>query len=198
MKNLFLFLVVAMFLFGCSASKEIGSETVIERSGSKPDWIATISRDAGEFVYVRGGFTGATYQSDAEKAAIFNAANELNQLVGSYISTKGSFSETGAPRSKAGMGNFLKSATVITSNPQQVFNNFKPELYSEKIEKITNTGVEYSYNCYVLVKIAKSDYNQMIERIINGGIQAAREMNDLEAKEFGEAALEAHEKSLKK
>jgi hypothetical protein len=197
MKNFYI-LIIACLLFGCGSSREIGSERVVEKSGSKPDWINSISRDAGDFVYVRGIFTGATYQSDGEKASVHNAANELRQLAGSYISTLEGSSDVGDPRNKAGMGDALKSATVITSDPQLFFNNFKPELYSEKIEKITNSGVEYSYNCYVLVKIAKADYNQILEKILKGGIKEAQEMNHREAKEFLEDAFQKHMEKMKK
>ena len=190
------YLFFALILFGCSGSKEIGDETIVERSGSKPDWVNTISRDAGDIVFIRGGYSGSSNQSDGEDAAVYSAGNELSQLVGSYISTIGGFDKNGDPRN--GLVNILMKNTIITSEPHLFFNNFKPELYSEKIKKTTNFGVEYTYNCYVLVKMAKTDYNKVVETVINEGIKAAQEKNNKEAKEFFNNALMEHLRKIGK
>lgn len=181
MKTLISFLFIMLLFIGCSSSREIGSERIVEKSGDKPDWINSISTITDEFVLIRGIATGVEYQEDGILAAQLYGLRELGNLAGTYITTEGGLINTGQIRDQGGLTNAIRSMVNVSSKATYIYNLYTPEVYSEKVEKTTNTGVEYKWNINILSKIAKNDFDRIVNKLAEDAIDSLKVQRYYEA-----------------
>lgn len=174
---------MVIFVVGCSASREIGSEVVSEKSGSTPDWASNPTTDDSENIFVTGEMTKAKDRSFGMSQAYADGIRKLMNTMQNNVRTQSSQALRGANMDDDDIGRFSEFAVGWISDTKTVSGVLNPESYWEKIETKTSTGVSYNYNCYSLLKISKKDYNKSLEGAYENMKKKARELNNKKAEE---------------
>ncbi|TSA26326.1 MAG: hypothetical protein D4R68_07575 [Ignavibacteriales bacterium] len=196
MKNLFLFFLFVVFVFGCSALKEVGSETVIEKSGSTPIWSSKPSSEEGEFIFITGEMTKAKDRSFGMNQAYADGLSKLMNTMQNNVRTQSSQALRGANLDTEDIGRFSEFAVAWISETKTISGVQNPETYWEKVETKTETGVSYNYNCYSQLKISKKDYNRSIEGAYENMKKKARELNNKKAEETANKLIDDLKKTI--
>lgn len=165
MKNIIIFLsVVVMFVaVGCSGSNQVGKETIVEKSGSTPDWILTPTQDEDDFIFVTGEISKANDRSFGMNQAYADGVRKVLNTMQNAVSTETAQTFEGANLSDGDLGRYTKIGVAWISDTYKISGVQNPESYWEKVEVTTLSGVKYHYNCYSLLKISRLDYNRAIE-----------------------------------
>jgi hypothetical protein len=179
--NCFAIVLVLMF-FGCSGGKEVGSEKIVDKSGSTPSWINTPTSDNGEFIFVTGELTKATDRSFGMNQAYADGVRKLMNTMQNDVKTQSSLALRGANIDDGDVGRFSEFAVGWISETK-IASVQNPETYWEKVEVKTLSGVKYNFNCYSLLKISKNEYNKALEGAYNNLKKKAQEENNKKAEE---------------
>lgn len=174
------FVLLIMF-FGCSGGKEVGSEKIVDKSGSTPSWINTPTSDNGDFIFVTGELTKATDRSFGMNQAYADGVRKLMNTMQNDVKTQSSLALRGANIDDGDVGRFSEFAVAWISDTYKIASVQNPETYWEKVEVKTLSGVKYNFNCYSLLKISRKDYNKALEGAYNDMMKKAREENNKKA-----------------
>ena len=183
----------SVFIAGCAAQKKavVGAERVVERSASKkPEWILTPSFEQDNMMYFSGGVTRRGNYALGLRQAKAEAIKNLAEGVQARVRTEFTAATQGANISESDLGEFVSDAVGIITENLNIQGLQPVEVYYEKIEKTTHTGVEYFYNCYNLVAIKQSDYMQAREIALNGLADKAKEANNRKAEDIANKLME--------
>ncbi|MDI6704376.1 MAG: hypothetical protein QME40_06890 [bacterium] len=189
------FLVMAVLVLSSCATRGpiVGKQSVVETSGKKGDWI-NAREDYFEKkgnMYFRGLVHKAYDLALGRRQAEADAKKRITESITSLVRTEYEDYARGANMSEDDVGRFVADGIAWTSENIRISGIMPDESYWEKVEASTYEGVEYFYNCYVLVKMSKTDYNRTRSRAIDGLIEKARaEKNKLAE----EAAMELKRK----
>lgn len=194
MNKLLLSLATLVALAGCSSAggvghglymKKMGKEKVVEKSGSKPDWVKRGSVFIKHGVlYAVGSLTDSPNLSMGMRVAHKRAQAILVESMKEHLQT--TFREAAE-----GLNiNQLDVQTMTFSTAEAVVTGFFPsDQYSEKKESLGMSGTAYKYDCYALTEITQENYMKALDGVLNGyqnkGIsEAFRNKVDAREEEF--------------
>ncbi len=185
-----LIIFVPIFISGCSGSREIGSEIIVEKSSSTPNWVLTPVRDEGDFIFVTGDITKAKDRSFGMNQAYADGVRKLMNTMQNDVKTQSSLALRGANLSEDDIGRFSEFAVAWISDTYKIAGVQNPESYWEKVEIKTNTGVTYTYNCYSLLSISKQNYNKALEGAFENMRKKAQEQNNKRAEKTAQKLID--------
>ena len=120
-----------------------------------------------------------------------------NEGIGNYsifldeeTNTLFAYQEQSGSSSSQDLGKFVQDGVAMVADNIQISGLLPVENYYEKSEKITEAGVDYAYNCSVLVELAVSDYKTARNKAVEGLAAEARAKNDKKAEETAVKLLE--------
>ena len=179
---------LALFIFSCGSSKlAIGTETVVERSASsKPDWILSGLESNNNMLFFSGGVTGVYDQSLGFRQARADAIAKAVEGIKVRARTEFTQATQGVNVSSAKIGRFVSDAVSFTADNVNLSGIQASERYYERIERVKSNGVEYSYNCYVLLQIPVESYKNAADMALNKLSAEAQSANDAEAQTLAE------------
>jgi len=189
-------LIALVSMIGCSASKEIGSENVVDKSGSTPSWSGKPTSEDGDFILVTGQMTKANDRSFGLKQAYADGLQNLMNTMQNNVRTQSSQALRGANLDQDDIGRFSEFAVGWISDTRTISGVQNPDSYWEKIETTTGSGVTYSYNCYSQLKISKKDYNRAIEGAYENMKKKAHEVNNAKAEETANKLIDDLKKTI--
>jgi hypothetical protein len=199
MKKLFIVLINLSFLFGCTVSNHtnpIGTQKIIEKSGSIPDWKNNPSKEEGDIYLIVGQMTSAADLSFGLKQAYADGIQSMMNMMQNNVKSQSSQALRGANLSEDDIGRYSEFAVAWISGTETFSMVKNPESYWEKVEKTVSNGVSYSYNCYNLLKITKKDFNQCIEGAYQHMKKKAQELNNIKAEEIANQLIDELKKSI--
>jgi len=203
-------LIGTVFLFtGCAssggvgyglASKNLGKEKVIEKSGSRPDW----AYDRPMFVkngilYASGFFSDAPNLGKGLEVATKLAQAKMAESIRTRLKDDFTYASEGLDVEATVLERIL-NATTDELTMRGLFQN---KLYYEKKQVMTPYGLKYRYDCYALVEITRDNYMAAVKDSISSNMtgvvsEASRKTLDerqrlffrLGEKDKGDTALE--------
>ena len=185
--------VISVFILGlltanCGSSKPaIGTETVVERStSSKPDWILSGLKSNNNMLFFSGGVTGVYDQSLGFRQARADAIAKAVEGIKVRARTEFTQATQGVNVSSSKIGRFVSDAVSFTADNVNLSGIQASERYYERIERVKSNGVEYSYNCYVLLQIPVESYKNATDIALNKISAEAQSANDAEAQSLAE------------
>lgn len=188
MKNfkIFMLLLCVFILPMCAANKKVvGSQTLIEKSGDKPDWLTEIPDNKKGMMYFRGLKTNAATLdggiNDARQHAFQQIAEFINVEVN--VDYERARVEYGIPKDDKDIGSVVRD-TVISLAREVVKGAREKQSYWERYEETTPTGVRAFYNIYMLVQLSEDDLKRTAEQVIEREKEKAREVKNKKAEDF--------------
>lgn len=183
MKKIFSLLFVVLFYFGCGSISEIGTEKTVEKSPTNSDWILIPTSESEGNIYFTGQMTKAKDRSFGLKQAYADGMMNLMNSMQNSVRSQSSMSLRGSNVEEEDIGRFSEFAVGWISENRTISGLQNSENYWEKIEKKTETGVTYFYNCYSLLKISKTDYNKALIGAYENMKKKSIELNNKKAEE---------------
>jgi hypothetical protein len=185
--RIMMILICACFMLaGCGGKQTsiVGSERVIEKSGSTPKWVNKIPRENDEFFFFRGFKTGALSLEDGLTDARANAIRQVLEMIQAQglVDYKKARVEHGLAETREDVGSITSDGLKILS--RTVAMGVKEmESYTEKVERSTSSGLRYVYNVYTLVRYPKAEFDKAMAQAIEQRNSELREQSDKEAAE---------------
>jgi hypothetical protein len=188
-------LTAAVLAFGCGAPKvadleeaPIGTEVIVERSeGERPEWIIDPPKDDDGLKFFSGGEEGYTDYAHGLRMAKAEAWQDMGEsLLGIWSSLMQASEVGGKDRLDQYGRNFQELAVKeVDLSGVQV-----EERYYEKVAVKTGYGVDYRYNCFVLLKVPDREFAAAQARALDRMRNQARDAGDVRAEEFIDTAIE--------
>lgn len=185
-----LFILPIIITIGCSSTREVGSEIIVDKSGSTPSWVLTPTQDDADFIFVTGEVTKANDRSFGMNQAYADGVGKVMNTMQNAVSTETAQAFEGANLSDGDLGRYTKIGVAWISDTYKISGVQNPEVYWEKVEVKTNTGVKYNYNCYSLLKISRADYNRALEGAFYEMQKKAQEENNKKAEQTTKEMLD--------
>jgi hypothetical protein len=168
-KGLVVSSVCSLLLAGCASAPKniIGKETVIEKSASsKPDWIAKPWELKGKTFLITGGVTKVADYSLGLREAKAEAIKNVGEAVQVKINSLFDRAVVGQNVGDDELQKAVRDVVAVVVDNLKV-SGIKPKMnYYEKIEKVTEAGLEYFYNCYTLLEMDKADYEKAVQQAL--------------------------------
>ena len=174
--------VAVIGLMGCAtAPKAIGTLTLVEKSGSKPDWINTVPDDDGDETF----WVGRKSDSDTEDSAVTDAREDCGRQVADYLENTANKVYEKARVELAATEDLGSARPLVRDAYTSWYEKVKAtglktrKVYWERYEKVVAEGrVRYLYKAYVLMPLSKKQLLAMGKESIQEQLQKAREQND--------------------
>lgn len=185
--NISVIVGLTLLSIGCGSSRPaIGTETIVEKSASsKPDWVL-MNRDSDDMLFFSGSVTGVYDQSLGFRQARADAIAKAVEGIKVRARTEFTQATQGVNVSSSKIGRFVSDAVSFTADNVNLSGVQSAERYYEKIERVKSNGVEYSYNCYVLLQIPVESYKNATDMALNKISAEAQSANDTEAQSLAE------------
>jgi len=171
----------------------VGEETVVERSSEKmPGWVTQLSTEPTEesaFFYVTGNMSHVHELSMGLDQAQANGVQRLLNTLTNRVKSSTTQALSGANMSSADVGRYSEFAVAWVSDTPRLTGVLTPESYWEKVQRVTANGVEYSYNCFVRLKLSKDDYKNTIRGACEEMLRKAQEEKNRVAEEIAKDLL---------
>ena len=182
---LILFLVSVGLIVGCAGRPRIGTQKVVERSGSRPDWITKIPKAKKGMMFFRGIKTRAPNLDGGLTDSRMHAARQVAEMVETKanVDYENARLEYGVPRDDKDIGTVIRDGLIMLSDAM-IQGVKEKELYYEKVEEVVPEGVTYFYSCYILMTISEQDYRRIASQVIDRQKAKARAMKNKKAEEF--------------
>ena len=183
-----LVILAGLMLAACSGGDRfsvIGSERVIESSGSSPKWVYRIPKENDDFYFFRGFKTGALSLEDGLTDARSNALRQVVEMIQSegLVDYKKARVEHGLAETREDVGSLTEDGLKILSHT--VASGVKElESYTEKVERMTAEGIRYSYNVYTLVRYPKTEFDKAVALAVKSRNAEIRGKSDAEARKL--------------
>jgi len=173
-------------LAGCLAqSPKLGEEKVVERSGKKGGWVDaredSFKKKNG--IFYRGMVKGVQDLTLGRRQAEADARKKIVESILLLIQTEYRDSAIGSNLSPLDVGKHVEDAVAWSSGRLNLSGVQTVESYWEKVSTVTYGGVEYSYNCYALVRIEEGDYARARVEAMNKIAEQARAESNRAAEE---------------
>ena len=182
MKNLILAAgaCVVLLLAGCAGvQRSVGGERIVERSdSSQPKWQNVPFSESKEKMYFSGTVKNVGDYSVGLRQAKAEALKNVAESIQTKVRTEFAENTRGSNLSTEELGKFVQDGVAMVADNIEISGLLPVENYYEKVERTTWGGVEYAYNCSVLVELAVSDYKIARKRAIEGLAEAARRENN--------------------
>ncbi len=184
--KLIILIMAVLILPMCAGTKKVvGSQTLIEKSGDRPDWLTEIPENKKGMMYFRGIKTNAA----TIDGGINDARQHAYQQIAEFINTEVNVDyerarvEYGIPKDDKDIGSVVRDA-IISLAREVVKGAREKQSYWEKYEETTPTGVRTFYNIYMLVQLSEEDLKRTAERVIEQEKEKAREKKNKKAEDF--------------
>lgn len=184
--KLLIVIMSVLILPVCAGTKKVvGSQTLIEKSGDKPDWLTEIPENKKGMMYFRGLKTNAATLDGGINDARQHAFQQIAEFINTEVNVdyERARVEYGIPRDDKDIGSVVRD-TVISLAREVVKGAREKQSYWERYEEVTPTGVRTFYNVYMLVQLSEEDLKRTAERVIEREKEKAREMKNKKAEEF--------------
>ncbi len=182
--------VLSLIVVFCAHQIEVGQERVADKSGDRPDWLNQPSIEKAEGYYFVGVMTGANNQSFGMKQAHADGMTHLFDLLSNRGQNIVSQAREGTNVGDDVAGIYSKFAVGWIADNINFGGITAPESYWEKVEKKTDMGYEYTYNCYERLFLSQANFR----RIMTDGFQQAKkksqEENNKQAEEMVDKVIE--------
>ena len=182
---LILLLVSVGLIVGCARRPPIGTQKVVETSGSRPEWITVIPPAKKGMMFFRGIKTRAPNLDGGLTDSRMHAARQVAEMVETKanVDYENARLEYGIPRDDKDIGTVIRDGLIMLSKAM-IQGVKEKELFYEKVEEVVPEGVTNFYNCYVLVTISEQDYRMIASQVIDRQKAKARAMKNEKAEEF--------------
>lgn len=182
---LILLLVSVGLIVGCARRPPIGTQKVVETSGSRPEWITIIPQAKKEMMFFRGIKTRAPNLDGGLTDSRMHAARQVAEMVETKanVDYENARLEYGIPRDDKDIGTVIRDGLIMLSKAM-IQGVKEKELFYEKVEEVVPEGVTNFYNCYVLVTISEQDYRMIASQVIDRQKAKAQAMKNKKAEEF--------------
>lgn len=175
---------VSFLLISCGSSRQLGQERIVENSGGDKDWINKRSYEENSRVYFVGEMSGVKNrsfgldqaQANGMRQALTTLQNKASQVSGQALQ--------GTNLDDGEIGGYSKFAVSWIADNITTAGITSPQTYWEKIEKTTDMGVNYTYNCYVLLSVSQQNYNKMLNSAFEAAAKKAQSDNNKKAEDF--------------
>jgi len=182
-----------LLVSGCSSNKlrppkSLGEDKVVEKTPkNKPGWVGTSYKEQENYIYFSGEVTDVADRSLGMRQAKADAVQNLVESI--KVKARSEFSEAvkGVNTSQGTLGRYVDSLVVWTTDNLDVSGVIPVEEYTEKVRTQTYDWYDYSYNCYVWLRLAKNEYFLARQGALD---RADREAEDDEAKQLAHEAKE--------
>lgn len=181
--RLMIALLSLMALF-CAHQMEVGQEKITEKSGGKPDWLNQPSVEKSDGYYFVGIMTGANNQSFGLKQAHADGMTHLFDLLSNRGQNIVSQAREGTNVGDDVAGIYSKFAVGWIADNINFGGITAPESYWEKVEKKTDLGYEYTYNCYERIFLSLANYRRIMADGFAQAKKKAQEENNKQAEEM--------------
>ncbi len=186
---LLLLTIAAIMLASCAGSNQIGTERIVERSGSTPGWVNKPTQDKDGYYFVTGVMTDARDQSFGTEQAYADGVRNIMNMMTNAVKTQSTQALRGANMSDGDVGRFSEFAVAWVSDTYKISGVENPESYWEKVQVTTPTGVKYHYNCYTLLRISKVNFDMALQGAFDNMKKKAQELNNKKAEEVSTQLL---------
>ncbi len=194
MKNLILAAGACAVLLsaGCAGTQRtVGGQRIVERSSSsQPNWQNVPFSESREKMNFSGTVKNVADYSVGLRQAKAEALKNVAESIQTRVRTEFVENTRGSNLSTEDLGKFVQDGVAMVADNIEISGLLPVESYYEKVETTTWGGVEYSYNCSVLVELAVSDYKIARKRAIEGLADEARRANNKAAEETAQELLE--------
>ncbi|MBU4129013.1 hypothetical protein KJ582_02745, partial [bacterium] len=155
---LILLLVSVGLIVGCAKRPPIGTQKVVETSGSRPDWITVIPTAKKGMMFFRGIKTRAPNLDGGLTDSRMHAARQVAEMVETkaHVDYENARLEYGIPRDDKDVGTVIRDGLIMLSEAM-VQGVKEKEIYYEKVSEVVPEGVTYFYSCYILMTISEQD-----------------------------------------
>lgn len=188
MKNLlynFLLFAIIALISSCSSTKEIGTETIVDKSGPTPYWINQGSSDSKkDTIFFTGQITKAIDRSFGMHQAYADGMIQVLRSMEKDVNGLTGTAATGSNVEEGDIGRYTSFGMSEKYKSLTVSGIFNPDTYWEKVEIKNNSRINYTYNCYSLLKISKTDYDKNIKGTLEAARKKAQEENNKKAEEL--------------
>ncbi len=188
MRKLAVLGVVGTFLLaacgGGQKVKPVGTETVIEKSAEKtPEWVTVPFFEDENTMYFSGTVKGVADYAVGLRQAKAEAMKNVAESIKTKARTEFVENTRGSNLSPDDLGKFVQDGIAMIADNINVSGLLPAESYYEKVEKVTDNGVKYFYNCSVLFQIPVKDYKEARRKAIEGLAEKAKEAKNKAAEE---------------
>jgi len=196
MRNLFAFfsiLIAGIFIFGCASAPKmvVGQQKVVERSAKEaPEWITVPYFEDKDIMYFSGGVRGVADYAVGLRQAKAEAVKNIAESIATKVRTEFTETTRGANIDPGDLGKFVQDGIAMVTNNINIQGMLPTENYYEKVEEVTDYGVKYFYNCYVLYQLPVADYKLARRRALEDMTKKYREENNKKAEEAATKLLE--------
>lgn len=182
-----------LLVTGCSSNKlrppkNVGDSKVVERTPkNKPGWVGTSYKEKENYIFFSGEVTDVADRSMGLRQAKADAVQNLLESI--KVKARSEFAEAvkGVNTSQGTLGRYVDSLVVWTTENLDVAGAIPVEEYTEKLRTQAYEGVQYSYNCYVWLRLSKDEYFLARQSALD---RASLEAEDEEARQLAEEAKE--------
>ena len=182
-----------LLVTGCSGNKlrppkNVGETKVVEKTPkNKPGWVGTSYKEKDNYIFFSGEVTDVADRSLGMRQAKADAVQNLLESI--KVKARSEFSEAvkGVNTSQGTLGRYVDSLVVWTTENLDVSGAIPVEEYTEKLRTQAYEGAQYSYNCYVWLRLSKDEYFLARQNALDRG---SREAEDEEAKQLAQEAKE--------
>ncbi len=156
-------LAFAPLITGCGGKRQVlGEQKVVGVSGKKGAWVEgreDYFERKGE-LYFRGTATRVRDLTLGRRQAEADARKRIAESIASRVRTEYEDHARGANLGPYDVMRFVEDAVVSSSEGIDVSGVMPHESYWVKIRTTTHEGAQFTYDCYVLLRIARSDYER--------------------------------------
>ena len=182
-------LIVISFISGCAARRAIlkEGELIVEKSAkARPQWITLNYKEEKDIMYFSGGVEKVSDYALGLREARVEAFKNLAESLQTKVRNEFTATKSGANIPGENLEKYV-SDTVSTLVDNLHISGIKPaEVYYEKVK----AGLENYYNCFVLIKISKSDYENAKIKALQKSVQKAEKSGDKEAEKAAKEVLQ--------
>ena len=180
--------LVPILIGGCAGPGKppiIAQERVVEKSLEEmPDWIYTPISIQEDIFSFSAGVTGEADFSIAMHHAKAEVVKNITQGIQMTVQREFSDAIHELSISDVDLSEFLTDTLAIIMDNLNIHSLKPKEIYYEKLEKPTADGVEYFYNCYILIEISKTEYVQLRNGALKSLKDKAEGENDKKEEEL--------------
>lgn len=180
--------IIAVMLFSCGAG--VGTEVLVESSGSKPDWIFIPTYKDNLSVFVTGEMSHAQDRSFGMNQAYADGVRKLLNMMINDVKTQSSMVLRGSNVNEGDIQRYSEFAVAWISQTYTVANVQNPESYWQKISVSNAFGESYFYDCFTRIQITKNDFIMSMTGAYENMKKKAKENNNKTVEEVANKLIE--------
>lgn len=159
----FLTLLIGLSLLQSCSSH--GRSTIVDKSGSTPDWInkSSIWTEKGT-VYISGYVTDVDDRAIGERQAYLNACSNLATSIKSIVRTEMQSVSVGDNTVEQGIDHSFRATDGLSTGNISIAGTILDSRYYQRMAtRIGRKYTRYSYDCYVLLRMDEIAYETLVD-----------------------------------